>query len=99
MHKMAACGIAAHWHYKTNGSEENKSSAQINTQRWIKSLIELQQSASNSFEFIESVKTDLFPEEIYVFTREGKIFALPIGSTAVDFAYAVHSDTYLWGFF
>lgn len=92
MHKMAACGIAAHWHYKTNGSEENKSSAQINTQRWIKSLIELQQSASNSFEFIESVKTDLFPEEIYVFTPEGKIFALPIGSTAVDFAYAVHSD-------
>lgn len=92
MDEMAKRGIAAHWFYKLNGSEIANSSTQIHTQRWLKSLLELQQSSSNSFEFIESVKTDLFPDEIYVFTPEGKIFELPIGATAVDFAYAVHSD-------
>ncbi|HBY41716.1 MAG TPA: guanosine-3',5'-bis(diphosphate) 3'-diphosphatase, partial [Alteromonas sp.] len=60
--------------------------------KWMQSLLELQQSASSSFEFIESVKTDLFPDEIYVFTPDGRIIELPAGATAVDFAYAVHSD-------
>ena len=92
MDQMANQGVAAHWYYKTNGSEIVDSSAQIHAQRWLKSLLELQQSASNSFEFIESVKTDFFPEEIYVFTPEGKIYELPNGATPVDFAYAVHSD-------
>jgi guanosine-3',5'-bis(diphosphate) 3'-pyrophosphohydrolase len=92
MDQMANQGVAAHWFYKINGSEIVDSSAQIHAQRWIKSLLELQQSASNSFEFIESVKTDFFPEEIYVFTPEGKIYELPNGATPVDFAYAVHSD-------
>ncbi len=57
-----------------------------------KSLLELQQSAGSSFEFIESVKSDLFPDEIYVFTPEGRIVELPAGATPVDFAYAVHTD-------
>lgn len=92
MDQMADRGVAAHWFYKLNGSEPTDSTAQIHAQRWLKNLLELQQSAGNSFEFIESVKSDLFPEEIYVFTPEGKIFELPIGSTPVDFAYAVHSD-------
>ncbi|MGL5551542.1 MAG: TGS domain-containing protein, partial [Plesiomonas shigelloides] len=65
---------------------------QIRAQRWMQSLLELQQSAGNSFEFIESVKSDLFPDEIYVFTPEGRIVELPAGSTPVDFAYAVHTD-------
>lgn len=92
MDKMADSGVAAHWYYKENGSNSVDSTAQIHAQRWLQSLLELQQSAGNSFEFIENVKRDLFPEEIYVFTPEGRIFELPIGATPVDFAYAVHSD-------
>lgn len=65
---------------------------QIRAQRWMQSLLELQQSAGSSFEFIESVKSDLFPDEIYVFTPEGRIVELPAGATPVDFAYAVHTD-------
>ncbi|MDF7679699.1 bifunctional GTP diphosphokinase/guanosine-3',5'-bis pyrophosphate 3'-pyrophosphohydrolase [Enterobacteriaceae bacterium ESL0689] len=91
MDQMAEMGVAAHWAYKTSGSE-NSTAAQIRIQRWMQSLIELQQSAGSSFEFIESVKSDLFPDEIYVFTPEGRIVELPAGATAVDFAYAVHTD-------
>ena len=64
----------------------------MKARRWMQSLIELQQSAGSSFEFIENVKSDLFPEEIYVFTPDGRIIELPMGATAVDFAYAVHTD-------
>lgn len=92
MDQMSARGVAAHWSYKENGSEPTSTAAQKNAQRWIKNIIDLQQSASSSMEFIESVKTDLFPDAIYVFTPEGKIYDLPAGSTPVDFAYAVHSD-------
>ena len=90
MDQMAEMGVAAHWAYKQQG--ESVSTAQIRAQRWMQSLLELQQSAGNSFEFIESVKSDLFPDEIYVFTPEGRIVELPAGSTPVDFAYAVHTD-------
>ncbi len=92
MDQMADRGIAAHWYYKLNGSEPADSANQINTKRWLQSLLELQQSAGNSFEFIENVKRDLFPEEIYVFTPDGNIFELPSGATPVDFAYTIHSD-------
>ncbi|HAD40863.1 MAG: RelA/SpoT family protein, partial [Plesiomonas shigelloides] len=71
MDQMAEMGVAAHWAYKQQG--ESVSTAQIRAQRWMQSLLELQQSAGNSFEFIESVKSDLFPDEIYVFTPEGRI--------------------------
>lgn len=92
MDQMAARGVAAHWSYKENGSEPTSTTAQKNAQQWIKNIIDLQQSASNSMEFIEAVKTDLFPDSIFVFTPDGKIFDLPAGSTPVDFAYALHTD-------
>lgn len=90
MDQMAEMGVAAHWAYKEQG--EISTTAQIRAQRWMQSLLELQQSAGSSFEFIESVKSDLFPNEIYVFTPEGRIVELPAGATPVDFAYAVHTD-------
>jgi guanosine-3',5'-bis(diphosphate) 3'-pyrophosphohydrolase len=91
MEQMADKGVAAHWSYKGNG-DRTGTTAQVKAQRWMQSLLELQQSAGNSFEFIENVKSDLFPEEIYVFTPKGRIVELPAGATAVDFAYAVHTD-------
>ncbi|HAE79679.1 bifunctional GTP diphosphokinase/guanosine-3',5'-bis pyrophosphate 3'-pyrophosphohydrolase [Morganella morganii] len=90
MDQMAEMGVAAHWAYKEHG--ESGTTAQVRAHRWMQSLIELQQSTGNTFEFIESVKSDLFPDEIYVFTPEGRIVELPTGSTPVDFAYAVHTD-------
>ncbi|MEH2922122.1 bifunctional GTP diphosphokinase/guanosine-3',5'-bis pyrophosphate 3'-pyrophosphohydrolase [Samsonia erythrinae] len=89
MDQMAEMGVAAHWAYKEG---ESSTTAQVRAQRWMQSLLELQQSAGSSFEFIESVKTDLFPDEMYVFTPEGRIVELPAGATPVDFAYAVHTD-------
>ncbi|WP_218354431.1 bifunctional GTP diphosphokinase/guanosine-3',5'-bis pyrophosphate 3'-pyrophosphohydrolase [Alteromonas lipotrueiana] len=90
MDQMADKGVAAHWLYKE--PSDSDTTAQLRARKWMQSLLELQQSASSSFEFIESVKTDLFPDEIYVFTPDGRIIELPMGATAVDFAYAVHSD-------
>lgn len=90
MDQMAEMGVAAHWAYKEHG--ESSTTAQVRAHRWMQSLIELQQSTGNTFEFIESVKSDLFPDEIYVFTPEGRIVELPTGATPVDFAYAVHTD-------
>lgn len=94
MDHLADKGVAAHWLYKENGDQSTPGSktAQMRANQWMQSLVELQQSASTSVEFIETVKSDLFPDEIYVFTPKGKIIELPTGATAVDFAYAVHSD-------
>ncbi|MBN7820851.1 bifunctional GTP diphosphokinase/guanosine-3',5'-bis pyrophosphate 3'-pyrophosphohydrolase [Bowmanella yangjiangensis] len=91
MDHMADKGVAAHWLYKEPGDTRG-TTAQVRARKWMQSLLELQHSASSSVEFIENVKTDLFPEEIYVFTPDGRIIELPMGATAVDFAYAVHSD-------
>lgn len=91
MDAMANHGIAAHWLYKENDSE-NPTPAQARARRWINSLLEIQQQANSSIEFIEHVKVDLFPDEIYVFTPKGRIMELPRGATPVDFAYAVHTD-------
>jgi guanosine-3',5'-bis(diphosphate) 3'-pyrophosphohydrolase len=91
MDQMADKGVAAHWLYK-DSKDNNDTTAQVRARQWMQSLIELQKSASSSFEFIENVKTDLFPDEIYVFTPNGRIIELPLGATAVDFAYAVHTD-------
>ncbi|MBE2896854.1 bifunctional GTP diphosphokinase/guanosine-3',5'-bis pyrophosphate 3'-pyrophosphohydrolase [Pasteurellaceae bacterium HPA106] len=91
MDQMAEMGVAAHWMYK-EGAESKGTTVQIRAQRWLQSLIELQQSAGNSQEFIDSVKSDMFPDEIYVFTPKGRIVELPTGATAVDLAFAVHSD-------
>ena len=91
MDEMADNGIAAHWKYKKSG-EQGDSAAQIRARRWMQSLLEIQQSAGNTYEFVENVKTELYPDELYVFTPKGKIVELPIGANAVDFAYAVHTD-------
>ena len=90
MEAMANNGIAAHWLYKS--SEDIPSNAHIRAREWVNGLLEMQQNAGNSLEFIENVKIDLFPDEIYVFTPKGEIFELPAGSTPVDFAYAIHTD-------
>ena len=91
MEEMANNGIAAHWLYKSNGEETSKGT-HARARQWLKGVLELQERAGNSLEFIESVKIDLFPDEVYVFTPKGSIMELPKGSTAVDFAYAVHTD-------
>ncbi|MCL1138029.1 bifunctional GTP diphosphokinase/guanosine-3',5'-bis pyrophosphate 3'-pyrophosphohydrolase [Shewanella pneumatophori] len=92
MDQMADKGVAAHWLYKKGSSAEQGTTTQVRARKWMQSLLELQQSASTSFEFVENFKTELFPEEIYVFTPEGRILELPVGATPVDFAYEVHTD-------
>ncbi|MBL8473146.1 MAG: bifunctional (p)ppGpp synthetase/guanosine-3',5'-bis(diphosphate) 3'-pyrophosphohydrolase [Rhodocyclaceae bacterium] len=90
MNHIAECGVASHWLYKD--SDGTLSELEQNTRRWLQSLVELQRTAADSGEFLEHVKIDLFPDEVYVFSPKGKIFVLPRGATAVDFAYAVHTD-------
>lgn len=91
MNDVAESGIAAHWLYK---SSENgaANTAHKRAREWLKRILEMQQQAGNSEEFLEHVKVDLFPDEIYVFTPKGEIMELPRGATAVDLAYAIHSD-------
>jgi GTP pyrophosphokinase len=91
MHTLAEHGVAAHWSYKLNGSSR-VTAADQRAQEWVKHLLEMQQSAGNSLDFLETVKIDLFPDSLYVFTPEGDIKTLPRGATVVDFAYAVHSS-------
>jgi RelA/SpoT family (p)ppGpp synthetase len=88
MDKVANVGIAAHWLYKSGKGAERQDLAQ----EWLRGLLEMQQNAGDSREFLENVKIDLFPDEVYVFTPTGDIMTLPRGSTIVDFAYSVHSD-------
>ncbi len=90
MDSVADNGVAAHWIYKSSGLEVNE--AQLRAREWVQRLLELQHSTGNSLEFIEHVKIDLFPDEVYVFTPKGDIMELPNGATPVDFAYTVHSD-------
>ncbi|HEY9035780.1 MAG TPA: bifunctional GTP diphosphokinase/guanosine-3',5'-bis pyrophosphate 3'-pyrophosphohydrolase [Pseudomonadales bacterium] len=90
MEDMANNGIAAHWLYKSD--ESSTDGSHLRARQWVQGLLEMQQRAGNSLEFIEHMKTDLFPEEIYVFTPSGDILELPSGSTSVDLAYAVHTD-------
>ena len=90
MNEMAENGIASHWIYKMGeGTETNP---QQKARRWVADLLEMRDNFESSEDFIESVKTDIFPDEIYVFTPEGEIIQLGEGSTAIDFAYAVHTD-------
>ncbi len=90
MHKVAEAGIAAHWLYK--GGDEAGNNAQARARQWLHNVLEIQQYAGNSVEFLENVKIDLFPDEVYVFTPKGEIMVLPRGATAVDLAYTVHTD-------
>jgi GTP pyrophosphokinase len=90
MHKIANAGVAAHWMYKT--SDVNLTALQQQTHQWLQRLLEIQTESDDSYEFLEHFKVDLFPDEVYVFTPKGKILALPKRASAVDFAYAVHTD-------
>ncbi|HSZ08546.1 MAG TPA: bifunctional (p)ppGpp synthetase/guanosine-3',5'-bis(diphosphate) 3'-pyrophosphohydrolase [Steroidobacteraceae bacterium] len=90
MHRVAESGIAAHWKYKSGGDtfggvEHDRA------REWLASLVQIQEGGSSE-EFLESVKVDLFPDKVYVFTPKGKILRLPTGATTVDFAYAIHTD-------
>ena len=90
MHRVAEAGIAAHWKYKS-GEAAVDSMQQTRTREWLSNLVELQEDGSSE-EFLESVKVDLFPDKVYVFTPKGTILRLPSGATVVDFAYSVHTD-------
>jgi len=94
MHEVSEHGIAAHWQYKQGEDQEVQGSSYVDVraQEWVKNLLEIQQSAGNSLDFLENVKIDLFPDVIYVFTPKGEIITLPRGATPVDFAYAVHTN-------
>jgi len=89
MHRVAESGVAAHWKYKAG--DPSGSAQQDRTREWITNLVSLQEAGSSE-EFLESVKVDLFPDKVYVFTPKGQILRLPSGATVVDFAYAVHTD-------
>jgi len=88
MHRIAESGIAAHWQYKENGDGRNEQGDRA--RQWLQQLVDIQQGG-NSEEFLESVKVDLFPDKVYVFTPKGEIRRLPRGATCVDFAYDVHT--------
>jgi RelA/SpoT family (p)ppGpp synthetase len=90
MDKVAESGVAAHWLYKAG--EQHIDYIHAGAREWLRELLEIQKHAGNSLEFLENVKIDLFPDAVYVFTPAGEIMKLPHGSTAVDFAYAVHTD-------
>ncbi len=91
MDQMAEAGVAAHWLYKT-GDSEGSNQAHRRARQWLQGILEMQKDSGDSIEFLENLRIDLFPEEIYVFTPKGQIMSLPRGATTVDFAYAVHSD-------
>jgi len=91
MDRMAEAGVAAHWLYKT-GESEGSNNAHRLARQWLQGILEMQKDSGDSVEFLENLRIDLFPEEIYVFTPNGKIMSLPRGASVVDFAYAVHSD-------
>ena len=90
MHRLAESGVASHWMYKDD--TDKLSELQKQTHQWLQSLLEIQHQSGDPQEFLEHVKVDLFPDEVYVFTPKGRILSLPRGATAVDFAYAVHTD-------
>lgn len=90
MNMVADNGIAAHWAYKSTNA--GASNSHDRATKWVKSLLEIQQKAGNAIEFVDNVKNDLFPDEVYVFTPEGEIIELPTGATPVDFAYGVHTE-------
>ena len=90
MGRIADAGVASHWMYKTGETPIND--LHVKTHQWLQSLLESLSQSGDSVEFLEHLKVDLFPDEVYVFTPQGKILALPRGATAVDFAYSVHTD-------
>jgi len=90
MQRVAETGVASHWLYKD--AAEDLSLVQQRTHQWLQSLLDIQKTSGDAAEFLEHIKVDLFPDEVYVFTPKGKILPMPRGATPVDFAYAVHTD-------
>lgn len=90
MNAIAEDGVASHWMYKNNASGMNEATKR--THQWLQDVLDVQAHSENAVEFLEHVKIDLFPDEVYVFTPKGKILVLPLGSTPIDLAYAVHTD-------
>jgi RelA/SpoT family (p)ppGpp synthetase len=90
MHRLAETGVASHWMYKT--TDADLSEVQQRTHQWLQSVLDIQRTSGDAAEFLEHIKVDLFPDEVYVFTPKGKILPMPRGATPVDFAYAVHTD-------
>ncbi|QOJ09524.1 bifunctional (p)ppGpp synthetase/guanosine-3',5'-bis(diphosphate) 3'-pyrophosphohydrolase [Nitrosomonas sp. H1_AOB3] len=92
MHHIAEAGVASHWLYKSKNTDAGIDDLHMKANQWMKGLLETLNDSSDSLEFLEHLKVDLFPGEVYVFTPQGKILTLPRGATVVDFAYAVHTD-------
>lgn len=90
MHRIAEAGVASHWLYKS--SHDTINDLHKKTHQWLQDLLESLSQSSDSAEFLEHLKVDLFPDEVYVFTPKGKILTLPRGASGVDFAYSVHTD-------
>lgn len=90
MHEVAEVGVASHWAYKVGDSVEDETT--LRTNQWLQNILDLQSRSDNAFEFLEHVKVDLFPNEAYIVTPKGKIITLPRGASAIDFAYAIHTD-------
>ena len=89
MHEVSDKGIAAHWKYKEDGEIDLEAEK---TFQWLRQLVEWQKEVQDSFEFMDTVKLDLFTSEIYIFTPKGDVRMLPHGATPIDFAYGIHSD-------
>ncbi|GFP43977.1 GTP pyrophosphokinase, partial [Candidatus Hakubella thermalkaliphila] len=89
MHRTSEYGIAAHWRYKEGGTGDEKFEEKL---AWLRQILEWQQELSDPREFMESLKLDLFEDEVFVFTPKGKVISLPMGSTPIDFAYEIHTD-------
>ncbi len=92
MEMVASNGIAAHWAYKSKDSQANMSHSHDRATKWVQEMLEIQQKSGNAIDFVDNVKNDLFPGEVYVFTPKGNIIELPTGATPVDFAYGVHTQ-------
>ncbi len=92
MHHIAEAGVASHWLYKSKDIDAGMNELHMKANQWMKGLLETLNDSSDSLEFLEHLKVDLFPGEVYIFTPQGKILTLQRGATAVDFAYAVHTD-------
>lgn len=92
MHRIAEEGIAAHWHYKEGGPEKQAGGREADNVAWMRQILEWQQDLSDPRDFVNLMKVDLYPEEVYAFTPDGKVLSFRRGSTPIDFAYAVHTE-------
>lgn len=91
MHEIAEYGVAAHWHYKEKGAQKANNNADVQFS-WMKKLVEYDKDLTNAEEYVDSVKLDIFSDQVFAFTPNGDVFDLPVNATPVDFAYRIHTD-------